>query len=61
MPVPDITNNPAHWERTIDRTPLWRNLIHPDIWSTDGGLTYTIATEREHPEVPRFVRNSRKV
>lgn len=61
MEPPDVTTAPSEWERTSDRTPLWKNLVHENVYSTDGGKTYTISTERESPTRKRRVRNSRKV
>lgn len=69
MQPPDVTTNPAEWEQVkrskaedgSSRQPLWKNLVHQDVYSTDGGKTYTISTERVDPDTPRIVRNSRKV
>lgn len=61
MHPPDVTNNPAEWSRLENRTPLWQNKLHLDVFSTDGGKTFTIATERVQEDIPRLVRTSRKV
>ena len=69
MPMPYITNDPTKWEQvkrssTVagdPRTPLWQHTEYPDVYSTDGGETYTISTERYDPEIARIIRNSRKV
>lgn len=59
--VPDITNDPAEWKRIHSRKGLWQNRIYLDAFSRDGGLTFTISTERESAEIPRLVRKSRNV
>jgi len=61
MQPPDVTTAASEWERTTDRTALWKNLIHDNVYSTDGGVTFTISTEREDPERAREVFTSRKV
>jgi len=61
MQPPDVTTAASEWERTTDRTALWKNLIHDNVYSTDGGITFTISTEREDPECAREVFTSRKV
>jgi hypothetical protein len=69
MALPDVTTDPAEWEQikrssTVAgdaRTPLWKNTVHQDVYSTDGGKTYTISTERYDPETARPIHNSRKV
>lgn len=67
--VPDVTTDPAEWlelrpairEDGSSGSPLWKNVVYEDVYSTDGGKTFTISTEREHPDIPRIVRESRKV
>ena len=67
--LPDVTTKPAEWEiesKSIspsgeERNLVWRNKVHPNVYSTDGGKTYTISTERIDPTIPREVRESRKV
>lgn len=69
MQPPDVTTDPDEWEvesQSVSpsgerRNIVWRNKIHQDVYSTDGGKTYTISTERIDPTIPREVRNSRKV
>lgn len=69
MQPPDVTNDPAEWEQVKrsktdageDRKPLWKNLVHDNVYSTDGGETFTISTERVDPVTEREVRQSRKV
>ena len=59
--IPDVTTNLSEWRRLRVKDPLWQHKIWQDVYSKDGGVTFTISTEREHAEVPRIVRNSRKV
>ena len=62
MAIPDVTTEKTEWGLIrAGRSPLWKNLVHQDVFSTDGGKTFTISTEREDPNCPRPVRNSRKV
>ncbi len=61
MNPPDVTDDKNEWELVPRRTDLWMNLVHENVYSTDGGKTYTISTEREDPNTPRQVRNSRRV
>ncbi len=61
MQPPDVTTAASEWEKLPGRTALWKNLVHENVYSTDGGKTYTISTERETPNRKRQVRNSRKV
>lgn len=62
--LPDVTTASSEWELIRgDRKgdPLWKNTVHPNVYSTDGGKTFTISTERWDPEIPREVFTSRKV
>ncbi len=62
MKPPDVTTDPAEWEKIRSgNSPLWKNLVHQDVFSTDGGKTFTVSTTRECPEEPREVYPSRKV
>ena len=65
MGLPDVTTNPAEWDliRSTTRPSggLWKNNVHANVYSTDGGMTFTISTTREHHEKPRDVYPSRKV
>lgn len=61
MNPPDVTNAKTEWALVDRRTDLWYNTVHEGIFSTDSGQTYTIASEREEPNTPRQVRDSRKV
>lgn len=64
MSVPDVTTASSEWEQVRDSShddPLWKNTVHENVYSTDGGKTFTIATERVAPDIPREVRQSRKV
>jgi len=55
---PDVTTAATEWRQIRKGNyPLWKNLVHPNVYSTDGGKTFTISTEREDPECPRQVRN----
>lgn len=61
MNPPDVTNAKNEWVLMVGRNDLWANTIFDGVYSTDGGKTFTIASERESPEKPRQVRDSRKV
>lgn len=61
MDPPDVTNEKDKWIRLDTRTSLWQNVDHPECISKDRGRTYTISTEREAPDKPRQVRETRKV
>lgn len=62
MNPPDATTASSEWEQIrTGNYPLWKNLIHENVFSTDGGLTFTVSITRETPENPREVFTSRKV
>lgn len=62
MQPPDVTNAAAEWEQIRwGKHPLWKNLTHQDVFSTDAGATFTISTERYDPDTPRPVHISRRV
>ena len=61
MQPPDVTTSPSEWVKMDTRTPLWKNIVHDGVYSTDGGVTFTIYSERYDPDTPRLVRESRKV
>ena len=62
MRPPDVTTNKDEWEKIRGgNDPLWKNLVHENVYSTDGGVTFTVSTTREDPDIPREVYNSRKV
>lgn len=62
MKPPDVTSTSSEWEKIRGgNTPLWKNKIHENVFSTDGGKTFTISTEREAPYKRREVFTSRKV
>lgn len=61
MKPPDVTTAASEWVKLDTRTDLWRNTVHDGVYSTDGGLTFTIYHERYDPDIPRPVRESRKV
>lgn len=51
QPLSDLTDDPGEW---IDRhaeglttSPLWQSVRHPEAFSTDGGKTYTLLSEKE--------------
>lgn len=51
QPLSDLTDNPDEW---IDRHaegmsagPCWQSVRNPEAFSTDGGKTYTLLSERE--------------
>lgn len=51
QPLSELTNDPGEW---IDRhseglttEPLWQSVRNPEAFSTDGGKTYTLLSERE--------------
>lgn len=59
---PDVTTATSEWEQIRKgKHPLWKNKVHENVYSTDGGITFTISTEREAPYKRREVFNSRKV
>jgi len=62
MDLPDVTTDKAEWVQIRGGdNPLWNNTIFVDVFSTDGGLTFTISTERESPDKERPVHISRTV
>lgn len=62
MNPPDVTTATAEWTKIRGgNTPLWHNNIFEDVYSTDGGITFTISTTRESPDKEREVFTSRKV
>lgn len=62
MQPPDVTTASSEWEKIRSGdNPLWKNLVHQDVFSTDGGITFTISTERYDPNIQRQVHSSRKV
>ncbi|EFL29444.1 hypothetical protein SSOG_09158 [Streptomyces himastatinicus ATCC 53653] len=51
QPLSELTDNPDEW---IDRhaegmtpTPMWQSVRNSEAFSTDGGKTYTLLSERE--------------
>lgn len=59
---PDATTDPDEWEKIRSgNSPLWKNLIHENVYSTDGGRTFTVSTDRYDPDLPRDVYESRRV
>ena len=40
-----LTNNPDEWYLVFDG--MWQNRRNPAAFSTDGGKTYTVTTDRE--------------
>ena len=51
QPLSELTDNPDEWiDRHADGTtpaPLWQSVRNPEAFSTDGGKTYTLLSERE--------------
>lgn len=60
--LPDVTTDTEEWEKIRSgNNPLWKNLVHENVFSTDGGATFTISTDRVSPDIPREIYESRKV
>jgi hypothetical protein len=51
QPLSDLTANPDEWiDRHADGTspvPCWQSARNPEAFSSDGGKTYTLLSERE--------------
>ena len=59
MRPPAVTKDPSEWEKIRSgNDPLWKNLVHENVYSTDGGKTFTVSTTREDPDIPREVYTS---
>lgn len=51
QPLSELTDDPGEWiDRHADGTtpvPLWQSARNPEAFSTDGGKTYTLLSEKE--------------
>lgn len=51
QPLSELTDDPGEWiDRHADGTtpvPLWQSDRNPEAFSTDGGKTYTLLSEKE--------------
>ena len=56
----EVTDAADQWVKTDQRTDLWAHVTFENVFSTDGGKTFTVSTERVDPDTERDIFESRK-